>query len=359
MEIKVDLGTRSYTVAIEKGTAIRAPSVFQPLLSGKSGAVVTDTAVASLYRQHLDTWKNAGFPAITINAGERYKTIETWSAILDKMLELRLDRKSVVIAFGGGVVGDVAGFASAAFMRGIDYIQVPTTLLAMVDSSVGGKTAVDHPKGKNLIGAFHQPRLVVVDTSFLDTLPPRQFLAGYAELFKYAFIGGRRMFDFVKENHGKMIRNDDAALSEGIYNSIETKARTVEKDEFETSGARAVLNFGHTFAHSLERFFGFDRVLHGEAVFWGMKCACELGFRTGAVPLQNRKDYEEILSLMPLPALPSKPDPRAIYDAMFTDKKASSGRLRFVVPAEPGTSIIAGDIKPEVIIAVLQDVFRF
>ena len=166
----------------------------------------------------------------------------------------RIERSSTVIAFGGGVVGDMTGFAASVCLRGIGYIQVPTSLLAMVDSSVGGKTAVDHPLGKNLIGAFYQPKLVYIDTDFLNTLSERDFLSGYAELFKYAFIGGRKMFDFIMNNNETMLRKESGILLEGISHSIETKARVVEQDQFETSGLRALLNFGHTFAHSLERF---------------------------------------------------------------------------------------------------------
>ncbi|MBD3244131.1 MAG: 3-dehydroquinate synthase, partial [Chitinivibrionales bacterium] len=236
-----------------------------------------------------------------------------------------------------------------------DFVQVPTTLLAMVDSSVGGKTGVNHAMGKNLIGAFHQPRMVWIDTAYLDTLPRREFVAGYAELYKNAFIGGRAMFNFVKEHHDAMFAPRRDALADGIERSVRVKAAVVQQDERE-SGVRALLNFGHTFAHAFERFFGYDRIMHGEAVLWGIACACDLGERIGTIPEQCRPIYRELLAKLPLPRLPSAPDTKRIYEAMFSDKKTRDGKLRFVVPLEPGGSRVQDGIEGGDVLATLDKV---
>jgi 3-dehydroquinate synthase len=232
MQLTVNLGPRSYPIKLENGAAASLPSLLKNAFPKSRFALVTNTTVAALYRDLIAGWKKAlDCVVYKMPDGEQYKTIETWSGILDFLLGAKLERSSIVIALGGGVVGDVAGFAAASFLRGVSSVQVPTTLLAMVDSSVGGKTAVDHPLGKNLIGAFHQPKMVYVDSSFLSTLPDREFMCGYAELFKYAFIGGREMFDFVLANHHAMIARNMTILLEGIRRSIAVKAGVVEKDE--------------------------------------------------------------------------------------------------------------------------------
>jgi 3-dehydroquinate synthase len=322
-------------------------------------AIVTNTTIAKLYQKKFDQWKiELNCLLYTIPDGEQYKTIDTWKGILDFLLENRFERSSVLIALGGGVVGDIAGFAAASFLRGIAYIQVPTTLLAMVDSSIGGKTAVDHPMGKNLIGAFHQPSMTLVDTDFLETLPPREFLSGYAELFKYAFIGGSDTFNFISEENMRMLEHNPASLLDGIRRSIEIKAGVVSEDEFETKGLRALLNFGHTFAHSIERFFNFEQVLHGEAVIWGIRCACLLGERIGTIPADAVHAYKSILSHLPVPPLPSLPEPAKLYSYMFSDKKVLSGKINFVVPTSPGTSIVKKDIEQNDVMAVLEEIFK-
>ena len=267
-----------------------------------------------------------------------------------------LDRSGAVISFGGGVVGDISGFAAAAFLRGVDYIQVPTTLLAMVDSSVGGKTGVDHPSGKNRIGAFHQPRMVWIDTKYLDTLPDREYIAGYAEVFKYAFIGGAEMFSFINEHHDKILSRDAAALQRAIELCVRIKASVVGDDEFERSGHRALLNFGHTFAHALESYYSYEKVLHGEAVLWGIACACDLGNRIGAIPSKSRDRYDRLIQKLPRIALPSRPEPEKLIACMRTDKKVSSGKIKFVVPSQPGTSILRDDISEKDVLATLNAV---
>jgi 3-dehydroquinate synthase len=295
---------------------------------------------------------------IVVPDGEKFKTLSTWESVLDGLLSVRFDRKCVVLAFGGGVVGDITGFAAACFLRGVAYVQIPTTLLAMVDSSVGGKTGVNHAAGKNLIGAFHQPSLVWADMDFLKTLPSREFVAGYAELFKYAFIGGKEMFSFVSSHHADLTAKNADALGEGIKRSIEIKASYVKQDEREDSGARAMLNFGHTFAHSLERFFGFSGILHGEAVLWGIACACDLGIRTGSVPEGALSDYASLLAKLPRVGLPGKPDVEKLYEGMLTDKKNAQGKIHFILPAQPGVSVMKNDIAARDVLYTLDKVLN-
>jgi 3-dehydroquinate synthase len=224
----------------------------------------------------------------------------------------------------------------------------------MVDSSVGGKTGVNHAMGKNLIGAFHQPSLVWVDCAYLDTLPLREFIAGYAELFKYAFIGGADMFEFVNNNHERMIAKESASLVEGIRRSIAIKARVVELDEKEETGLRAILNFGHTFAHSLERFYHYEGIMHGEAVLWGIACACDLAGRIGAIASADREKYDALLRKLPRVKLPSPADPTALYDGMFSDKKTAQGKINFVVPTTPGNAVVRNDVSREAVLKTLS-----
>lgn len=321
-------------------------------------ALVTNTTIAHLYRETIAAWTlSLNLVVHVIPDGEQYKTIDTWIGILDTLLQSKFERSSIIIAFGGGVVGDTTGFAAASFLRGVGYVQVPTTLLAMVDSSVGGKTAVDHPMGKNLIGAFHQPRLVFVDPCFLATLPDRVFISGYAELFKNAFFGGRDMFNFILKQHEAMFSRSQEHLLEGIHRSIKIKAGIVEQDEFETRGIRELLNFGHTFAHALERYFNYTELQHGEAVWWGMRCAIAMAQTAGLIETASLPLYYEILSLMPKPVLPSQPQGPQIYKLMFSDKKVSSGKLHFVLPTSPGTAATYDSITKETIRMVLDKIF--
>ncbi|NLE00484.1 MAG: 3-dehydroquinate synthase [Fibrobacter sp.] len=358
MNLAVNIGEKSYPIILEPGCAQKLPEILQQRFPGKKFVLITNRTIAALYAKLLNSWESQlDLKSFTVPDGEMYKNIETWSSILDFMLGSSLDRTSVAIAFGGGVVGDMTGFAAAVFLRGIDYIQVPTTLLAMVDSSIGGKTAIDHPLGKNLIGAFHPPRLVLVDPQFLDTLSPREFFSGYAELFKHGFVGGREMFKFVQKNHESMLSKNADILLEGIYKSLSVKANIVEQDQFETKGLRALLNLGHTFGHSLERFFNFGDILHGEAVYWGIKCAFETAKQLKLMTPENEATIDSLVSRMKMPNLPGAIDPKKIYEYMFMDKKTESGRLRFIIPVEPGKSVIIPDVPKEVIQSVLSIVF--
>jgi 3-dehydroquinate synthase len=357
MKVTVHLGSRSYPIILDNNAFNSFPAQVRKQFPNRKLAIVTNTTIARLYRPVIASWKKKlSCNVFAIPDGEKYKTFATWNSVLDFLLKSKLDRKSVVCALGGGVVGDIAGFAAASFLRGVAHVQIPTTLLAMVDSSVGGKTGVNHPLGKNLIGAFHQPSLVWLDTAFLKTLPRREFIAGYAELFKYAFIGGRSMLDFVAKNHDKMIAGDRQLLLQGIRRSVAIKAAIVESDEREESGRRALLNFGHTFAHAIERFYNFRQVLHGEAVLAGMRCACDLGMRMGLVPAASRKTCAALCAKLPPVSLPSRPDAGHLYRVMFTDKKIQAGKLAFVLPAGPGVSVVTRDVPKKAVMETLRKV---
>jgi 3-dehydroquinate synthase len=352
----VNLAERSYPIYIDEPGDICA--LLRQRFPGRRLALVTNTTVARIYRERIAAWEQSlSFVKHILPDGEEHKTLSSWQAVLDTLLAARLDRQTVVIALGGGVVGDIAGFAASAFLRGVDYVQIPTTLLAMVDASVGGKTGVDHPRGKNLIGAFHQPRLVWIDTHFLDTLPRREYLAGYAEIFKYGFIGGRDMFDFVLATHDRMLAGDRQILGDAIRRCVEIKAAIVAQDEHETSGRRALLNFGHTFGHALEKVAGFGRLLHGEAMWWGMACAINCALRNGIIASRDADCYRDAASRLMRPPLPAGLDIDSLYDAMRSDKKAQSGTPRFVLPAEPGTSIVADAVPADAVMATLRAIF--
>ena len=344
MELTVRLGSRSYPIILEQGISASLPLRLKRNFPESKFGLVTNTVVRDLYGKLIDSWHDElDLVVHCMPDGERYKTLETWGKIFDTFIPAKLERSSVIIAFGGGVVGDMAGFAAATYMRGIACVQVPTTLLAMVDSSVGGKTALDHAAGKNLIGAFHQPSLVWIDTAFLDTLPKREYAAGCAELFKYGFIGGPDLFDHIAVHGQSILDGRPDMLLDGIRRGIAFKAGVVERDEHETKGERTLLNFGHTFAHALEKHFGFEKLLHGEAVWWGMRCAYELGKRLAAIPEDSFEKYEAMMKTFPRPPLPPL-DPDELIAAMRFDKKVLSGTIAFVVPTAPGFSIVKSDV---------------
>ena len=359
MEFTLSLGPRSYPIYLDSGTAQTFPSAIKALFPKSKFGLVTNTTIHDLYKPLIERWSaELGLTIHVMPDGERYKTIETWSTIFDTFLPARFERSSVLIALGGGVVGDVTGFAAAAMLRGVNYVQVPTTLLAMVDSSVGGKTAIDHAAGKNLIGAFYQPNLVFIDTAFLASLPEREFLSGYAELFKYAFIGGPDMFDFIARNHGALLAHTSAPFLEGIKRSIEIKAAVVSRDEKETSGERMLLNFGHTFAHALEKCFNFEGLLHGEAVWLGMACAIELGKLQKLIPDADIPAYDGLFQQLQRPELPSIPAIDDLYNAMFFDKKVSGGQIKFVIPVEKGRVVVKSGIPEDAVKKAMQRVIR-
>ncbi|MGD9201808.1 MAG: 3-dehydroquinate synthase [Chitinispirillia bacterium] len=352
----VDLNDRSYDIMIDEKDSL--PEILEKKFRHSNFVLITNDTLKRLYAPLLYDWANAlNFKTFILKDGEQFKTIDTWKSILDFLLNLKLDRNTVIMAFGGGVIGDVAGFAASTFLRGVNYIQIPTNLLAMVDSSVGGKTGVNHSMGKNLIGSFYQPKLVWIDTKFIDTLPKREFSGGYAEVFKYAFIGGKSMFDFIYDNHEKIQTRDRLSIQEAISRSIEIKARIVSMDEKE-SGIRALLNFGHTFGHALEHFYNFKGIIHGEGVNWGIRAAIELGKNIGTIPEEYLSSYQKMISKQILPALNSRPVISKLYESMLSDKKIRAGKIRFIVPTKPGCSIICDNVSKNEIIKTLDAVFK-
>lgn len=330
----MNLGERAYPAHIGEGILGRTGEFLTEIGRPEKVAVVTDPTVAGFYLKTVeDSLAKAGFDFVSIFVpeGEEHKNLESVSAIYDKLVSERFDRTGFLIALGGGVIGDVAGFAAATFLRGIPYAQVPTTLLAQVDSSIGGKTGVNHREGKNLIGAFYQPRLVVIDVAALRTLPRREFAAGLAEVIKYGIIEDPELFGLLEKKIERFARLDREVLIQAISASCAIKARVVEKDERE-SDYRSVLNFGHTIGHALESITGYRRFLHGEAVAIGMVKAAAISVREGLCDEGSLSRIRELILRAGLPTeIPLDIDPRDLVRAMEIDKKSKRGKVRFVL----------------------------
>ncbi|HEX9265576.1 MAG TPA: 3-dehydroquinate synthase [Candidatus Binatia bacterium] len=332
--LTVNLGARSYPIHIGAGVLERAGELLQQAgLRGKV-AVVTNPTVAQLYLDAVhEALRHAGFEVtpILLPDGEEHKSLQSLATVYDRLIAERLERQSCVLALGGGVIGDLAGFAAATYLRGIPYAQVPTTLLAQVDSSVGGKTAVNHESGKNLIGAFYQPKLVLIDVEILRSLPRREFIAGVAEVIKYGIIEDPDLFRLLEQKVEDIVKPDRELLSQVILKSCAIKARVVEADEREDD-RRAVLNFGHTVGHALEAATGYRQFLHGEAIGIGMVKAAALSVQQGFCDQQS---YERIIKLVKkagLPTeLPSGVSAQSLIQGMEVDKKAAGGKIKFVV----------------------------
>ena len=344
-QVSVELDARRYGIEIGHGS-LRDPAAFDGLCRPGTSAVaiVTDDVVAPLYADRLSASLAAHAPRIVrvvVPAGEATKTLATFERIQTALLEGGLDRHSLVFALGGGVVGDLAGFAAGCFQRGIGFVQVPTTLLAQVDSSVGGKTGVNHPSGKNLIGVFHQPLRVVCDLETLDTLPPRELAAGLAEVIKIAAVADPAFLDRIEAELPALLGRDPAALAAAIARACELKAQIVGEDERE-EGRRAVLNFGHTFGHAIETAAGYGTWLHGEAVGCGMVLAAELSMRLGLLDAASVRRLRALTGAAGLP-LEAPPMRRADWrDRMRGDKKSVAGELRFVLLEGFGRPVVRG-----------------
>ncbi len=332
IELSVDLGERSYPILIGSGLIDRCEPL-RRLADARSVAVITNETVAPLYADRLQAslaGAAASIERVVLPDGEAYKTWPVLDRVFDALLAARFDRSSLVIALGGGVVGDMAGFAAAVYQRGIDFVQVPTTLLAQVDSSVGGKTGINHPKGKNMMGAFHQPRLVVADVDTLDTLPDRELSAGLAEVIKHGAIADTTYLDEVEAALPALRRREPAMLARIVAGSCRIKAGVVGRDERE-SGVRAILNFGHTFGHAIEAGLGFGQWLHGEAVGAGMVMAADLSRRLDLLTAADAIRVRELVRGAGLP-VGGPAWPADIYiDLMSVDKKAERGSPRFVL----------------------------
>jgi len=330
--VTVGLDDRSYDIHIGKDILSRTGSLCRNLKTANSVAVVTNSVVGGLFLEHIKAaLTEAGFEVYTIEIpdGEEYKNLQTLKAIYDRLIEFGFDRRSLLLALGGGVVGDITGFAAATFLRGIPYVQVPTTLLSQVDSSVGGKTGINHEKGKNLIGAFYQPGMVLIDTGTLDSLPQREYLSGLAEIVKYGVVLDQSFFDFLSGNVDRLRKRDNGCLNEAIKRSCEIKSSIVNKDEKET-GLRAVLNYGHTLGHAVETLTGYKTYSHGEAVAIGMAKAAIISEFMG---FASKADTERICTFLGELGLPLElPEfsQSAYIDVMMRDKKVKDGGINFV-----------------------------
>ncbi|MGE4241675.1 3-dehydroquinate synthase [Ramlibacter sp.] len=342
-DVSIDLGDRSYSIQIGSGL-LGSPDIFAGLPKAGAALIVTNTTVKPLYAQRLRDAIGARYAKVhevVLPDGEAHKNWETLNAIFDALLANACDRKTVIFALGGGVVGDMAGFAAASYMRGVPFVQVPTTLLAQVDSSVGGKTAINHPLGKNMIGAFYQPLQVVCDLDTLHTLPPREFSAGLAEVIKYGPIADMAFLDWIEANVEALMRRDTAALAHAVRRSCEIKAHVVGQDERE-AGLRAILNFGHTFGHAIEAGLGYGEWLHGEAVGCGMVMSIELSQRLGTVDRAFATRLTRLIERAGLPVRGPALGPDRYIELMRVDKKAEAGEIKFVVIDAPGHASVRG-----------------
>ncbi len=358
LQMNVALGQRSYAIHIGPGLIADA-SLYREALRGQQVMVVTNETVAPLYLQQvLKALEGHEVDSVVLPDGESYKTMATVGTILDRLLERGFSRDCAVVALGGGVVGDMAGFAAATYQRGVDFLQVPTTLLAQVDSSVGGKTGVNHPLGKNMIGAFHQPRVVIADTDTLATLPDRELRAGLAEVIKYGVVADAEFFDWLEAHVDRLLARDDDAMAYAIHRSCENKARIVAEDERE-AGRRALLNLGHTFGHAIEAGMGYGEWLHGEAVAAGMCMAAELSRR---LQWLDDESAGRVLSLVDRAGLPVDPpaelSAQRMRSLMARDKKVAGGRLRLVLLHGMGNGVVTADYDEDALMALLRDAAR-
>ena len=339
-QVSVELGNRSYPIYIGGGLMQKAADFIGDRLTGQT-LVVTNTVVERLYLEKLLAGLSGSHAeTLVIEDGERHKTVDTMNKIITRLLEKQFSRTCTLIALGGGVIGDLTGFASACYQRGVSYIQVPTTLLAQVDSAVGGKTAVNHRLGKNMIGAFHQPAAVISDTDTLASLPPREFRAGVAEIIKYGLINDARFFCWLEENIDGLLQREPACLIHAIEVSCQNKAKVVARDERE-SGLRAILNLGHTFGHALETALNYETWLHGEAVAAGISMAAHLSVKTTGFAQADANRINALLEKAGLPvSLPKAVQREQLRELMSVDKKTQRGQLHLVLLREIGKAVI-------------------
>jgi 3-dehydroquinate synthase len=340
--LTVHLGERSYPILIGSGL-LRSPTLLASHIPAGELLLVSNTIVAPLYAERLKgALPGRRMIEVILPDGEAHKTLGTAGRVFDVMIANRLGRDAVIVALGGGVVGDLAGFVAACYQRGVDFVQLPSTLLADVDSSVGGKTAVNHPGGKNMIGAFHQPRAVIIDTDLLASLPERELRAGLAEAIKYGLIRDAAFFNWIEAHIGEILAGDAAALAHLIHRSCQIKAEIVGRDERE-QGERALLNFGHTFAHAIEAATGYTAWLHGEAVALGMVLAADLSRRLGQLDPSGQQRLMALLERCGLPVDAPQIGAERAFDFMRMDKKVKSGRVRLVLLCGIGTAVVTGE----------------
>ena len=351
--LTVELGERSYPIFIQAGL-LKQANLISPYIRSKKAIVITNEVVAPLYLPMLrQALPNIELESIIIADGEQTKNLSTFETVITRLLELHASRDTTLIALGGGVVGDLTGFVAASFQRGMPFIQIPTTLLSQVDSSVGGKTAVNHPLGKNMIGAFYQPQAVFIDTESLASLPAREFAAGMAEVVKYGVLYDADFFTWLENNVEPLQQLQTQALQYAISRSCAIKAEIVAQDEQE-SGIRALLNLGHTFGHAIEAEQGYGNWLHGEAVATGIVLAARTAEHKNWL---NASECRRIIALLQAFALPTSPPPEMNYDAfmkhMCHDKKVQAGQIRFVLPQGIGKTVVTSDVDGDILKAIL------
>lgn len=355
--IRIELGERGYDIHVGAGLLDKAGGLIAGACKGRAAAIVTNRRIGELYAGRLvETLGKSGIAAhvITIPTGERYKNLRTVARVYEKLLDQRLDRAGMIVGLGGGVVGDLAGFAAATYLRGVDFVQVPTSLLAQVDASVGGKTGVNLARGKNLVGAFYQPKVVIIDVSVLQTLPARELRSGLAEVIKHGIICDREYFGFVEENLKAIRRLDPKVLEHTIARSCEIKADVVRQDERE-SGLRRILNFGHTVAHAVESLTAYRSCRHGEAISIGMVTAALAAQEMGLADADLGDRIVGVLRAARLPhKLPAGVSPQEIVAGMGFDKKVAHGRLHVVLVRSIGSAFVADNVLPETWLKALE-----
>ncbi len=353
--LEVELGERSYPIYIGPGLRHQA-ELYRRHIPGRQVMVVTNETVAPLYLQDvMEALDGFQVASVVLPDGERFKTLEVWQEIIDTLLQQRFNRQCTLLALGGGVVGDMTGFAAACYQRGVPFLQLPTTLLAQVDSSVGGKTGVNHPLGKNMIGAFYQPRCVIGDTETLNTLDQRQLAAGVGEVIKYGLIDDPEFFAWMEQNMDGLLQRDPAALVYVVERSCRDKARVVAADEKE-SGQRALLNLGHTFGHAIETGMGYGEWLHGEAVAAGICMAADLSRRLGWLSAGEQGRVRALVQRAGLPvAPPHELGRKRFLELMAVDKKVLAGKIRLVLPKGLGHSVVTDAFDPQILHDMLDE----
>jgi len=356
-KIRVELGERSYNIMVGNGTLKDIGKTLEKFEFSNKVALISNPNVYDLYGKTVSgSLQDSGYELteVLIPDGEAYKSLAYAEKIYEALLKAKLDRKSALIALGGGVIGDITGYAASTYMRGIDFIQLPTTLLAQVDSSVGGKTGVNHPLGKNMIGTFWQPRFVSIDTATLGTLPRREFLSGLGEVIKYGVIWDKEFFVFLEKNREKILQLEPASLTHIIRRSCEIKSDVVSKDERE-SGLRAILNYGHTIGHAVETLTGYKKYLHGEAVAVGMYMEAKLSHQLGLINNEEVLRIKALISSYELPSeMPGEIEISDLIETMQIDKKTVAGKMHFVLPEKVGSVKIHREIAAEEIKRLLE-----
>lgn len=352
--VRVGLGSRSYNIYIQSGLARTLPHLVRPFKKSGRCLVLTDRNILRRYPALVARLREKGTYVLALPPGEKSKTLATVERILTFMLRRRFDRGSLLVALGGGVVGDLGGFAASVYMRGIPYLQVPTTLLSQVDSSVGGKTGVNHSLGKNMIGTFHQPRAVFIDTAFLRTLPRRELMSGFAEVVKHGVIRSRRLFSYIEKNLDRVFSCQPRALETVVAESCRIKAAVVARDEREKD-LRAILNFGHTYGHAIEAATGYARYAHGEAVMLGMAAATITSVRLGLI---REKEAGRLLALLRRAGLPQPAEcgEKELYQRLFSDKKTRGSRLNMVFPVRVGQAELVHSPDKAAVLAGIRSV---